>query len=322
MRQVFGICVVVVGISSMTFGAPKGDVVTPKVTAKTLKTSVALGDVFEVKLIAIGPSGVTWRFPKEAGNESIALRTPQVAGLSESAFLPVQSHVYEAQAFAIADANVPPIVVSYRLPNGKEGTTKSAPIALQIISLLPKDAKEQKLSDIRGPLSIGVGRSFWIMLAIVLVMISALMIWMWLCRRPETEPLAQVEIAPDTEALQALDALIASDVRQRAGCDPCDGYRPFYIRLTEIVKRYLERRLKWPILEMTSAETVAFLRDHDTARDLVSPMRDLAGAADQVKFARQEGLQEEARRHSDAVREMIGILEKRLTPLLPVETRT
>jgi hypothetical protein len=301
---VLAVCVIVLSFAAL--GAPSSDVATLKVTAHAIKTSVTLGEVFEVTLVAFGPHGVTWQFPKEAGNESVELRTRQVTGLSAS--LPAQSHVYEARVFAISNAEIPSVIVQYRLSDGTEGTTESSPIALEIRSLLPKETNEQKLSDIRGPLSIGLGRPFWIMVGIVLISISALIIWVWRRRHPETAPLAPVEIAPDTEALQALDALIASDLGRR------EGYRPFYIRLIEIAKRYLERRLKWPILEMTSTETIAFLRDHQAARDLVSAMRDLAGAADQVKFARQQAQQAEAERHSMAVREMIGNLERRLAP--------
>ena len=58
-------------------------------------------------------------------------------------------------------------------------------------------------------------------------------------------------LPPDVEALPALDALAAE------GLPGQGALRPFYIRLTAIAKRYLERRLDAPILEMTSAETLA-----------------------------------------------------------------
>ena len=98
---------------------------------------------------------------------------------------------------------------------------------------------------------------------------------------------------------------------------PRGEYRPFYIELTAIAKRYLERRLEAPILEMTTAEMLAHLRASPHGIDLVSPLRDLAGAADQIKFARGTGLQAEAERHLAALRGLVRTLEARLQPVAP-----
>jgi hypothetical protein len=65
---------------------------------------------------------------------------------------------------------------------------------------------------------------------------------------------------------------------------------------------------------MTTAEMVAFLRDSPIASGLVGPMRDLSGAADQIKFARGAGLTAEAERHTEGVRTMIAAVETALAP--------
>jgi hypothetical protein len=68
---------------------------------------------------------------------------------------------------------------------------------------------------------------------------------------------------------------------------------------------------------MTTSETVAFLRDHAHGHGLAGPMRDLAGAADQVKFARGSARREEAERHLGVARQMIDGLEARMQPVPP-----
>ena len=65
---------------------------------------------------------------------------------------------------------------------------------------------------------------------------------------------------------------------------------------------------------MTTAETTAFLRDHAHGGELLPVMRDLAQAADQIKFARGQGLAEAAERHLAAVRALVPALEARLRP--------
>jgi hypothetical protein len=134
--------------------------------------------------------------------------------------------------------------------------------------------------------------------------------WLRRRRRKGREPVEAPtpRLSPEAEALAALDRLQASGVLARA------EYRPFYIALAEIAKRYLERRLDAPVLEMTSSEAVAFLRDHAHAATLAPVVRELATAADQVKFARGKGQAEEAERHLAAVRQLVTTLEARLQP--------
>ena len=169
------------------------------------------------------------------------------------------------------------------------------------------------LADIRGPLEVGVGRAFWIALAAGLALAAALALWLVRRRRKAEAPRAVPvpELPADTEALSTLDALLASGLLSRG------EYRPFYIQLAVAAKRYLERRLGAPILEMTTAETLAFLRGHPQGGELLTVMRDVAEAADRIKFAREEGLGPEAERHLGAVRSLVSALEARLAPPAP-----
>jgi hypothetical protein len=110
------------------------------------------------------------------------------------------------------------------------------------------------------------------------------------------------------EALAALERLATASLVERG------DYRAFYIVLSDVAKRYLERRLGAPVLEMTSAEMTAYLRDHPHGSPYATALRELAGAADRIKFARGDGLQDEARRHLDGVRMVVQGIEERLRP--------
>ena len=282
------------------------------VTATPSKTEVTVGETFTIELKATGPAGTTYAFPAGTETDSFELRTPAPdpkAGPAPPAS--PGTHRYEAAVFAVAEAAIPPIPVHYKLPGGTEGEAASAPVPLKIVSLLPKDAQEQKLADVRGPLSVGIGGAFWAALGAAVIFTAALVVWIVRRRRRKAEPPAAVAVpqaSPDAEALRALDALAASGLLARR------EYRPFYIRLTAVAKRYLERRLDAPVLEMTTAETLAFLRAHCHGGDLLPVVRDLAEAADRIKFARGEGLAEEAERHLAAVRALVPALEARLRP--------
>jgi hypothetical protein len=282
----------------------------PRVKAVASRTEVRVGEAFGVEVTVTGPPGTTYTFPKDPGNESVELREPDASPAGTPLPEPLPgTHRYQAAAFSVAEAEIPQIAVSYRLPDGTEGVAKTETVPLRIVSVLPKDPKEQKLADIRGPVPLRVAAAFWIAVGALAVLLAALTFWIVRRRRkPASAAPAPPPVAPDVEALLALDRLASARLLE-AG-----DYRGYYIALAEIAKRYLEARLQAPVLEMTSAETCAFLKDHPTGSPFALPVRDLAGAADRVKFARGEGLEDEARRHLAGVRQLVLGLEEKLRP--------
>ena len=289
--------------------APSPTAAPVSVTATASKTEVTVGETFAVELKATGPAGTTFAFPGGASTDTYELRTPP-----QDAKGPAPApgaHRYDAAVFALGEAAVPPIPVRYRLPDGTEGEASSTPVALKVVSLLSKDPQEQKLADIRGPQAVRIGAAFWAALVAALVLVFALVAWLVRRRRRVEGPRAAPvpDVPADVEALRALDALAASGIVSRG------EYRSFYIRLTEVAKRYLERRLVAPVLEMTTAETLACLRGHVHGGDLLPVVRDLAEAADRIKFAKGQGLVQEAERHLAAVRALVPALEAKLRPV-------
>lgn len=291
--------------------APEGPV---RVTATPGKTDVTVGETFALELRAAGPEGTTYAFPGEAATDAFELRTPAApaAAAASGTPLPPGTHRYEAAVFALGRAEIPPIPVRYRLPDGTTGEVSTAPVSLRVVSLLPK-GEEPKLADVRPPVEVSVGRAFWVALGLALALGAALGAWLWRRRRRRPTPAEAPAppVRPDVEALRALDALEAQGLLVRA------EHRAYYIALTAVAKRYLERRLLSPVLEMTTAETLAFLRGHPQGDGLYATVRDVAEAADRIKFARGEGLVAEAERHLAAVRSLVHTLEARLAP--PVE---
>jgi hypothetical protein len=295
-------------------GAPAGTAAPVTVTATPSKNEVTVGETFTIELKAAGPAGTTYRFPTGTSEDEIEIRTPEPGDEGEDAPTPEPgTHRYEAAVFALGKVQIPPIPVRFRLPDGTEGEAETEPLVLKVGSLLPRDADEQRLADIRGPQAVGIGRAFWVALIIALLVVAGLVTWLVRRRGEETaaDTIPVPETPADVEALAALTALAGS------GFLEARAFREFYIRLTAVAKRYLERRLGAPVLEMTTAETVVFLRDHEHGGELLPVMRDLAQAADQIKFARGQGLAEAAERHLAAVRALVPALEARLRPTPP-----
>lgn len=293
--------------------ATAGATETPSAIAAPSKSEVGVGEVFFVDVKVSGPAATSWTFPAEAGDDSVELRTPPPQPNRDAAGGDTPgTHRYLAAAFALGEVELPAIPVKYRLPDGTQGEVSTEAVKLRIVSVLPKDPSQQQLVDIREPQPLAFGAAFWAACAVLVLVAAAASTWLWRPRRPSVAVSTAVPEPPaDAEAREALDRLAASGLLARG------EYRPYYIALAEIAKRYLERRLAAPVLEMTSTETVAFLREHAHGHGLAGPMRDLAAAADQVKFARGSGLREEAERHLALTRQMIDALEARLRPAPP-----
>ena len=283
------------------------------VGATPSKREVTIGETFTLELKATGPAGTTFTFAPEATADALELRTPPSPQATSAPAPEPGTHRYEATVYALGEVQLPGVPVRYKLPDGTTGEAASAPITLKVVSLLPKDAAEQKLADIRGPALVGIGAPFWIALGLALLLVVALALWLLRRRRRSAAPAAArvPDVPPDVEALRALDALAADSLPARG------ELRVFYIRLAAVAKRYLERRLAAPILEMTSAETLAYLRAHPHGGGLLPVVRDLAEAADRIKFAKGEGIGPEAERHLQAVRALVGALETALRPPAP-----
>jgi hypothetical protein len=298
-------------LATTTLAVPVARAQAPSLSAHAAREEVSVGEVFTVELRGAGPAGVEWIFPDQAGTDDVELTREPLPSPAPDASPPPTPPPgvarYRAAVFAVKDVAIPPVTARWRLPDGSSGEATSAALPLRLVSLLPKAEQERTLADVHAPLPLTVGWPFWAALGALVLLVVGLASWFARRRRPGAAVTAPApEIEPDDEALQALAALAASGHLTRA------EYRPFYIALAEVIKRYLERRLDAPVLEMTSTETLAFLRGHPHGDALHGVVRDLVGAADQVKFARGAAQAEEAARHLDAARALVQGLEARL----------
>jgi len=124
----------------------------------------------------------------------------------------------------------------------------------------------------------------------------------WLARRlyrrfRTIRELAQAPLPPWEEALRALDALPSRDWLETG------QVKRYYYALSEILKRYIERRFEFDAAEQTTTEMLASMRAYKT------PMRDevarFFGRSDLVKYAKSVPAADEAEAAIEQVREFV-----------------
>ena len=159
------------------------------------------------------------------------------------------------------DAAAPPVALAVRAP------------------AVPKDAD---IVDIKGPLA--ARRAWWPWLLAAALGALAWEAW----RRWRTRPAAPGEapapaeppLAPEVAAERALAALTAEGLWERG------EHAAYYLRLTEILRAYLEARYGEPATAMTSVEVARLVKAKQPDLKAAAIVRELLQRADLVKFAR------------------------------------
>ena len=143
---------------------------------------------------------------------------------------------------------------------------------------LPKDAD---IEDIKGPLA--ARRAWWPWLLAAALGAAAWEAWRrWKARPGPMAPEAPAAppAPPETVAEAALAELAASQLWERG------EHAAYYLKLTDILRAYLEARFGAPASAMTSVEVARLVKERLPDLRASAVARDLLSRADLVKFAR------------------------------------
>jgi len=209
---------------------------------------------------------------------------------------------YTLLSYDIGDKIVPGPSVQYRVPGG-ELASVAAPDALVVVQSLldvPGRVAVEDVRDIKGP--VAVPRDYrpllWIGAAILAVVALGGLLYRLFSRRGQM-PLIIPRPAHEV-ALEALAKLRAARLIEEG------RHEEFYVRLSDIVRTYLEVRFRLRAPEMTTEE---FLQAAQRDPQLAPPQRSLLSTflseADLVKFARYVPESSDAERAYHAAGEFV-----------------
>lgn len=181
---------------------------------------------------------------------------------------------YVLQPFLPGDYELPALTVTL---DGSESISSEA-ITIIVESVL-QDPETADLLDIAEPVDVPVPWWWWVLGALLLALAVGAALWLWKRRK---QRLATPRVVPPHEiALKALDALLSEDLLVRGSVEL------FYLRLSDIVRHYIEDQFSLRAPEQTTEEFLAAMshgpqirRDHQTL------LREFLQRADMVKFAK------------------------------------
>ena len=266
----------------------------PALTTRTTpRARLTVGDPFDVVLTltradssqVIGPladsMGVFLPAARQAKAPIRTGRGPDVHRLSLAAFKPGRHRL--------------PVFTFLVRTGSRIDTLRSDPVVVTVASVLPREMKD--INDLK-PAETFPNPWLWIVPGILLLAAGLLYAGSRLVRRfRRIRELAASPLPPWEQALAALDELpwqewlAAGQVKR------------FYYALSQVLKRYIERRFEFNAVEQTTTEILASMRACRT------PMRDEVGPfltrSDFVKYAKTVPPDDEARSAIAQVRDFV-----------------
>lgn len=184
--------------------------------------------------------------------------------------------------FTTGDYLIPPIPVEYMLPDSTEKILISEPVPIKVKSLLADAADTADIRDIKGPIEFKSKIPLWLYFAagVAVLAVIVLLIWWWIVRR-RRKPEEPVDLRDPWEIAFEELALLQGKNYPVAG-----EFKQFYIELTEIVRAYLQRIYRMPVLDMTTYEFLTAIVQEDIEEDLYNRLKAFLDFGDLVKFAK------------------------------------
>jgi hypothetical protein len=200
----------------------------------------------------------------------------------------IRRQVYTLEPVQTGTQHIEPISVAFtdRRPqgDGKRHTVETESLAVEVTSMLQADVPSlDQLKPMAGPVELpqpAVGGRLWLVGGLLAAVFAAAGCW-WLVRR-RRKTLPEKPLSPQELAYLELDALLQENLS-------ATDVKLFYVRLTGIVRRFIERTTSVHAPEQTTEE---FLREIGRGQlfsgDERTRLKAFLESADLVKFAAQE----------------------------------
>ncbi len=259
------------------------------ITLTASRTSLGLADRFQLTLTIEAPTGTDVTLPEaveQLGTFAVRDQTPTGPTVIDPQRQRWQQ-VYTLEANATGAQTIPPLALSLReadaAPDTPPTQIHTEPLPITVISVLPEDADITAPQDIAPPVSLArPGLPTWAWLAaaggLALILAGGLLWWRRRGQRitPPPPPRPAHELA-----LEALE-----DLQRDKLMDP-QTIEPFYVRLSSILRQYIEWRFQLRAPEQTTEEFLAL-----ASGGLIAAHRGLLSTflhqCDLVKFARHQ----------------------------------
>ncbi len=251
------------------------------VEVRALRSHIRIGD--EVRLL------LSVEYPRKYSvtppSEKINVSPFEVKSVDPEVFRKGQNRVRETfrltlTVFQTGDLKVPPISVQYMDEAGNAGQVATEPLSVKVASVGKKLTDKEDIRPIKKPVSVGL-LGFWSVLfraaasGLFIFLIVKIALRKWRDRNSaESRKPPHERVKIEMERLKDQGYLEEKN------------YKAFYSELSDILRRYLERRFQVEALESTSAELVEAIKNISFEKEVLEEVREILTESDLVKFAK------------------------------------
>lgn len=258
-----------------------------KVESSIDTNNVLIGEPIKIGLQVISkpPAGVVMPSIEDSIGNLEVLSISKIDTIAEEDYLELKQ-TYEVTSFDAGSYEVPPFTVMYEKKNMQDVYPAKSNFHTVNFATVEIDTTAD-IKDVKAPLEIPLTLAEFIWYIVGGVLITAAIVIgyiLWKRRTPaiykdlDYDP----KIPPHVLALEALQSLKEEKLWQKG------QIKLYYIKLTEIIRLYIERRFEILALEMISGEIVDRMRNTEVSSDQIDKLEDMFRNADLVKFAKME----------------------------------
>ena len=280
-----------------------GDGQAPRVVMEVDTTVIHVGDPVSVVLRVDHPAdwSVQWADSLDIAPFEVleyAVTPPGAAPGGEGA---MSVAMLTVTSFELGELEIPPIDIAVAGPDGAVQVLSTDPFRIGVVSIGLDESGD--IRDIKGPL--GIARNWWAVVPWLLLVVAAGAGAVYVYRRRRARPVAEVvkpKVPPrpfHLVALEALDELERSSLLERG------QVKRWHVRVSEIIRTYVEGQLEVPALEMTTGEVVAGLRGAALGGRVTGAFHAFLARCDLVKFAKLRPGTDESRELLGAARSLV-----------------
>ena len=264
------------------------------------RSEVLVGDPIQYTVTVKRPPGVTVEWPSLGGaGGDVTVEASGAEAPHPDDGMTIEVRWYRLAGYSAGTHTIPEAVVKLKASDGAIQEERASAVTITVKSLLPSDWAHQDIREVK-PL-IPIRSAWWWWLGGLAAIGGAAGAWWWWARgRKRAEAPSAPPRAPHDIACDALSKLRQEDFPSR------NRYEEYYVRLSGIVRAYIEARFGVKAPEMTTEE---FLQVTVNAQALsVSHRRllqEFLERCDLVKFARYEPSRHEADEACEAAHRFI-----------------
>lgn len=262
--------------------AVRADQAAVRLQATADRTEVHVGEPIRYVVTLTHPADVSVQWPapaKTVGPFSIE-RSGAEPSVTEHS-VTTQMRWYQLSIYETGPQTIPEPTATARGADGADHPVRGNAITITVKTLLPHDWQQL---DIRHPKPFIVPfRPLWWGMGLLVLIVASGVGWWWSRRAPHRHAVTPPPRPAHELAQEALDALQREDLPSRG------LYEPYYVRLSTIIRTYIESRFNVRAPEMTTEEFLQAAAQADALRgEHRRLLQEFLMRCDLVKFARYQ----------------------------------